>query len=98
MGPEYLDDRAQLIELIGKGSQGSVFSAQDNFNGQKMAAKFFKKEERQELELDVLEKLNSMNELGFPKLYYHGLFKNIPVIMMEKLGKSLKRVKTENGG
>ncbi|TPX63650.1 hypothetical protein SpCBS45565_g06460 [Spizellomyces sp. 'palustris'] len=81
----------EVFDKIGQGSFGEVFAGEDKQTGQKVAIKRESSETtcpQLEHEYQMYQALHGLD--GFPKVYYGGQEGQYNVIVMERLGPSLK--------
>lgn len=86
-----LVDRFKIINLIGKGTFGKVYSAKDLLEKHDVAVKVeVKKGNRSQLvnESKILQELQGLT--GFPKIIFSGKHDDLNILVMELLGNSIR--------
>ena len=98
--------RFKILHLIGKGSFGDVHLGVDTKTSTEVAIKIARPTYQMsgsqlENEIEIYNKLRGMKCIFVPNIYYHGLEvfrgEKLQVLVIEKLGKSLKDVFKELG-
>lgn len=92
--PEYelIANKYTLHEKLGEGSFGTVYRATD-FENNDYAIKFEDKSDKKKHLLRENKIYNTLAQLqGFPMKYYYGEYKNCRVLVLDKLGNSLKKI------
>ena len=93
---EIIANKYQIHEKLGQGSFGTVYKATD-FNDNEYAIKF---EDQSDIKKHLLRESNiydSLNNLpDFPTKYYYGNYKTFRVLVIDKLGDSLKKMFQKN--
>lgn len=92
LSEKKINDKYEIHELLGKGSFGEVYRGTDKFNNQ-YAIKFehtSNYKNHLEMENKIYDSLK--NNKHFHKIYYYGNFKNYRILIMDKLGISLKQI------
>jgi serine/threonine protein kinase len=83
-----VNSRFQIVKKLGSGSFGTVYKGLDRLTNTFVAIKLDDEEHsRHENEIQVYRKLQKA--IGFPKVYWDGLFGDRNVIVMDQLGPSL---------
>lgn len=93
---ELIADKYILHEELGKGSFGTVFRATDD-NNNEYAIKFEDKSDlKKHLSKEYVIYSSLTNSRNFPKTYYYGDYKNSRILVMQRLGISLKKLYINN--
>lgn len=91
---ELIADKYILHEELGKGSFGTVYRSTDH-NNNEYAIKFEDKSDLKEhLAKEYLIYSSLKKSRNFPKIYHYGEYKNSRILVMQRLGVSLKQLFT----